>query len=120
MARVAGVDTPRRGDVYWASLNPTVGAEIAKTRPVLIISNDVGNQHSPLVSVAPLTSASGERIYPFEVLVVAGEGGIPRTSTILLNQIRTIDKRRLGRRLGALSAARMAEVDRAIRLSLVV
>jgi mRNA interferase MazF len=117
---MAGVDVPRRGDVYWASLDPTVGAEIAKTRPVVIISNDVGNRHSSVVIVAALTSGRGDRVYPFEVLINAGEGGLSRASKILLNQVRTIDKTRLGRRIGALGWERMIEVDAAIRLSLAV
>jgi mRNA interferase MazF len=117
---MAGVAFPQRGDLYWAALDPTVGAEIAKTRPVVIVSNDVGNQFSPLVTVAPLTTAVGQRVYPVEVLIADGEGGIPRASTVLLNQLRTVDKRRLGRRLGALSPDRMQQVDAAIRISLTV
>ena len=111
---------PRRGEVYWVQLDPTIGTEIAKTRPAVIISNDVGNQYSARVIVAAITSQHLERRYPFEVLVEAGEGGLAQRSKVLLDQIRSIDKRRVGRRLGAISPERMQQVDAAIRLSLAV
>ena len=111
---------PCRGEIYWVNLDPIVGTEMAKTRPALIISNDVGNRYSARVIVAPVTSSGVKKAYPFEVLVPAGEGGLPQRSKIVLDQIRTVDKRRLGQRIGALSAARMLEVDTAIRLSLAV
>ena len=117
---MARVSFPRRGEVYRVALDPTVGTEMAKTRPAVIISNDVGNEYSGRVIVAPTGSRNLDRVYPFEVLVPAGEGGLPETSKVLLDQIRTCDKARLGRRIGALPAARMVEVDRAIRLSLAV
>jgi mRNA interferase MazF len=115
---VARLSFPRRGEIYLASLDPVVGAEIAKTRPVLIISNDVGNELSRRVIVAPITSKGTERVYPFELLIQQGEGGLSNTSKALFDQIRTLDKRRLGPRLGALSAERMNSADHAIRLSL--
>lgn len=111
---------PRRGEIYWVNLDPTVGSEIAKTRPAAIISNDIGNQYADRVIVAPITSGGLAKVYPFEVLVPAGDGGLVHTGKIALDQIRTVDKRRLGRRIGMLSAERMLEVDRAIRLSLAV
>jgi mRNA interferase MazF len=117
---VAGVTFPRRGEIYWVRLDPTVGTEIAKTRPALIISNDVGNEVSGHVIVAPLTSRRTDQVYPFEVLIPAPEGGIDRASKVALDQIRTIDKRRVGRKVGMLSGERMNEVDAAIRLSLKV
>ena len=111
---------PRRGEVYLADLDPVVGTEIAKTRPVLIISNDIGNELSRRVIVAPITSKGTERVYPFEVLLAYGDGGLSRTSKALFDQIRTLDKRRLGPRLGALPLERMELVGEAIRLSLAV
>ena len=111
---------PRRGEIYWVTLDPTVGREIAKTRPALVISNDIGNEHSLRVIVAPIRSQTVGRVYPFEVDLAAGEGGVSQASKVLLDQIRTVDKARLGRRLGSLSAARIAAVARAIRLSLAV
>lgn len=115
-----GLSFPRRGDLYWAKLDPTVGAEIAKTRPALVISNDMGNRYSAVVTIAPLTTGGGPRTYPFEVPVLEGEGSVARPSRVLLNQIRTVDKRRLENRIGALSQDRMQQVDAAIRLSLAV
>ncbi len=109
---------PHRGDLFWVALDPTLGSEIAKTRPCLVISNDVGNQVSDRVIVAPLTSRGTDRVYPFEVRVETGEGGLTETSKIALDQIRTVDKRRIGRYVGTLAPPKMAEVDRAIRLSL--
>lgn len=111
---------PRRGELYWVSLDPTRGTEIAKTRPGLIVSNDIGNEYSSRVIVAPLTSSHTDRVFPFEVVAPAGEGGLHEVSKVVLDQIRTLDKQRLGRRIGALSAERMREIDQAIRLSLAV
>jgi mRNA interferase MazF len=111
---------PHRGDVYWVNLDPVVGTEIAKTRPAVIISNDIGNEFSARVLVAPLTTGGQDRVYPFEVLVPAGEGGLPQASKVALDQIRTVDKRRLGRRIGTVPPERMHEVDQAIRRSLAV
>lgn len=111
---------PQRGEIYWVNLDPTIGSEIAKTRPALIISNNVGNQYADRVIVAPLTTANVTKVYPFEVKLEEGEGGVAQTSKVLLDQIRTVDKSRLGRKLGTLPAARIEEVNRAIRLSLAV
>ena len=109
---------PRRGEIYWVNLDPIVGTEISKTRPALIVSNDVGNQYASRVIVAPITSQGIERAYPFEVLVQAGEGGLTRPGKVLLDQIRTVDKRRLGDCLGQLTPATVEAVNLAIRLSL--
>jgi len=114
------VSPPRRGELYWVDLDPTIGSEIAKTRPAVIISNDIGNQYSARVIVAAVTSGGTGRVFPFEVLVPAGEGGLDVTSKVLLDQIRSIDKRRLRRLIGALPPPRMGEVDQAIRLSLAI
>jgi mRNA interferase MazF len=86
----------------------------------LIISNDIGNQFSDRVIVAPLTSRGLSRVYPFEVLVPAGEAGLTEASKVLLDQIRTVDKRRLGRRIGGLPTEAMRAVNRALRLSVAV
>jgi len=108
---------PKRGEVYLVSFDPTLGAEIQKTRPALVLQNDIGNQHSPLTIVAALTSNVLRR-GPINVLVHAPEGGLTVDSVILLNQIRTIDKRRLGKRLGVLRSATMKQVDQALMISL--
>ncbi|MGE3908204.1 MAG: type II toxin-antitoxin system PemK/MazF family toxin [Chloroflexota bacterium] len=109
---------PRRGELYWVNLDPSIGSEIAKTRPCVIVSNDVGNQYSARVIVASLTSGGTDRVYPFEVLVPAGEAGLSADSKVALDQIRTVDKRRLGRRIGTLNQGHQRQVDRALRLSL--
>lgn len=108
----------RRGEVYFVSFDPTVGAEIQKTRPALILQNDVANRHSPITIVAAITSSIDEDVYPTEVRVRAREGGLARDSMVLLNQIRSIDKSRLVRRMGRLRAGTMAQVDRALAISL--
>ena len=109
--------SPRRGDVFLVALDPALGAEIQKTRPALVLQNDIGNQHSPVTIVAAITSNVVRR-GPTGVLVAAPEGGLSVDSVILLNQIRTIDKRRLGKRLGTLSASTMRQIDRALMIGL--
>jgi len=98
--------------------DPTVGAEIRKTRPALIIQNDVANRWSPVTIVAAITSRSDERVYPTKVSIDPPEGNLENPSVVLLNQIRTVDRRRLVRRLGRLRPESMRRVDRAIRVSL--
>jgi mRNA interferase MazF len=117
---MARMKPPRRGELYWANLDPAIGAEIVKTRPALIISNDIGNQYADRVIVAPISSSNLSKIYPFEVHLSSGESGLPKESKILLDQIRTLDKLRLGQLIGAHIAERLEEVNRAIRISLAV
>ena len=100
------------------TFDPVVGSEIAKTRPALVIQNDIGNRASPVTIVAAFRSQVRQRTYPVEVLVRAPEGGLKVDSVVRLNQIRTVDKSRLGKRLGALKPQTMATVDRAIAISL--
>jgi mRNA interferase MazF len=108
----------RRGGVYLACLDPVVGHEIAKTRPVLVVSNDVNNDYSSTVTVLPITSANTDTIYPFEVLVRAGSAGLVKTSKIKADQIRTLDARRLVRHFGNLDDAAMRTVDQAMAIHL--
>jgi mRNA interferase MazF len=108
----------KRGDVWLANLDPVIGSEQGKTRPVVIIQNDVANEYSPVVIVAAITTAIGPKEYPTEVRVTAPEGGLKRDSVILLNQIRTIDKRRLIERWGELTPETMGKVDEALKISL--
>jgi mRNA interferase MazF len=109
---------PKRGDIYWVQLDPVIGSEISKTRPALVISNDIGNEYSDRVIVAPITSKGLSKIYPFEVAIPKGGAGLEEGSKILLDQIRTVDKMRLAKRVGRVSPEIMLEVDRAIHLSL--
>lgn len=110
---------PRRGDVYLVNFDPTLGAEIRKTRPALILQNDIGNKFSPVTIVAAISSKFDEPLYPTEVLISAKSlTGLTVDSVVLLNQIRTVDKKRLVKQLGTLSAAEMEEVNQALRISL--
>src|SRR5438034_305392 len=102
----------RRGEVYLVRLDPTLGAEITKTRPALIIQNDIDNRHSPITIVAAITSQLRDPKRPTNVPVKAPEGGLSSHSTILLNQIRPVDKMRLGKRRGRMKPESMEEVDR--------
>ena len=118
MAAQRKIAAPRRADVYLVSFDPTLDAEIKKTRPALILQNEIANRHSPMTIVAALTSQVDEPLYPTEVLVKAPEGGLTVDSVVLLNQIRSIDNQRLVRRLGRLTAETMRRVDRAQVVSL--
>jgi mRNA interferase MazF len=118
MAHKRTVNYPRRGEVYLVNFDPVIGAEIRKTRPALILQNDIANRHSPLTIVAAITSQFEEPLYPTEVLLTASEGGTTKDSVILLNQIRSVDKRRLARRLGAIRSESMRRVDRSLQVSL--
>lgn len=109
---------PKRGEVYIVNFDPTIGSEIKKTRPALVLQNDIGNYYSPITIVAALTSYSDGTIYPTEVLVEPPEGGLTEKSIVLLNQIRTIDKRRLMKKLGILKRETMEKVNRAVDISL--
>lgn len=118
MAKAASLNYPRRGEVYLVSLDPTVGAEIRKTRPALIVQNDVANRYSPITIVAAITSQFEEALYPTEVFLRAPEGGLRRDGVVLLNQIRSVDKRRLVECLGRIESRTMERVGRALRISL--
>jgi mRNA interferase MazF len=112
------MSTPKRGEVYLVNFDPTLGAEIQKTRPALILQNDIANRHSPITIVAAISSKFEEPLYPTEVLISAPEGGLSVDSVALLNQLRSIDRRRLVRRLGAILPATIAKVERSLQISL--
>ena len=118
MARPPRLARPKRGEIYLVNFDPTVGAEIQKTRPALIVQNDITNRHSPITIVAAITSHFDETLYPTEVLIRVPEGGLTSDSVVLLNQVRSVDKRRLLRRLGTLTSASMERVTRALQISL--
>lgn len=110
---------PQRGEIYLTTLDPTIGREIQKTRPTLIIQNDVSNRLTDLTIVAPITSTVRFPLNPVHVLLPAdARTGLAVTSVALLSQIRAIDKVRLVRRLGALDESAMLRVDEAIQISL--
>lgn len=107
----------RRGDIYYADLSPVVGSEQGGVRPVLIVQNDIGNRHSPTVIAAAITSQINKTRLPTHIEVDARSYGLARDSVILLEQIRTLDKRRLKERMGHLDSAAMYKVDQAISVS---
>lgn len=118
MGKRNAVIFPRRGEVYRVSFDPTVGGEIRKARPALVIQNDVGNRYGPVTIVAAITSTVHLPLPPFKVLVESPEGGLVKNSAILLNQIRSVDRSRLNTKLGKLSRSTMLRVDQAIKISL--
>ena len=106
----------KRGEVWMVNLDPTIGHEIKKKRPGLIIQNDIGNKYSQITIIAPITSQHLEKIYPIEVLLT--EGGLEKESKVLLNQIRAIDKIRLVKKLGRIKPETIHLVDEALKISL--
>lgn len=100
------------------NFDPTIGSEIKKTRPALVLQNDIANRHSPITIVAAITSKFDATLYPTEVLVKPPEGGLTTNGVVLLNQVRSIDKGRLIKRLGDLKPATMQHIDRALQISL--
>lgn len=107
----------RRGDIFYADLSPVVGSEQGGTRPVLIVQNDTGNRHSPTVIAAAITSQTGKARLPTHITVHGSEAGLSKDSVILLEQIRTLDKRRLREHMGRLSEEQMSRVDQALQVS---
>ena len=107
----------KRGEIYYADLSPVVGSEQGGIRPVLIVQNDVGNRHSPTVIAAAITSQKDKAKLPTHISVQAETCGLTKDSIVLLEQIRTIDKRRLKDRMGALDPPSMTRVDNALQIS---
>ena len=111
------MNTIRRGDIYYADLSPVVGSEQGGVRPVLIVQNDVGNKYSPTVIAAAITSKTDKNKMPTHIDVLADEFGLEKNSVILLEQIRTLDKKRLREKMGHLDENVMNEVNSAISVS---
>ncbi len=109
--------TVKRGDIYYADLSPVIGSEQGGVRPVLIVQNDVGNRYSPTVIAAAITSQQEKTSLPTHIKVNAEQCGLARDSIILLEQVRTIDKKRLKEKMGALDVSNMDMVDRALSVS---
>ena len=106
-----------RGEIYYADLSPVVGSEQGGVRPVLIVQNDVGNKYSPTVIAAAITSRQGKANLPTHIDVQAQGTGLVKDSVVLLEQIRTLDKRRLREYMGRLDDTQMERVDGAIAVS---
>ena len=107
----------KRGDIYYADLSPVVGSEQGGVRPVLIVQNDTGNKHSPTVIAAAITSQTGKARLPTHITLAAGSVGLPKDSIVLLEQVRTLDKRRLREHMGRVDDRIMRQVDNAIAVS---
>ena len=115
---MAKITSLLRGEVYLVNFDPTIGSEIRKTRPALIIQNDIANEHSPVTIVAAITSKFDDNLYPTEVEISAGEGGLKQDSVVLLNQLRSIDGQRLIKKLGKVNDLTLRKVDLSIKISL--
>ena len=107
----------KRGDIFYADLSPVVGSEQGGTRPVLIVQNDMGNKHSPTVIAAAITSQMNKARLPTHIELAGPAVGLTKNSVVLLEQIRTIDKRRLREHMGRLDSEMMDKVDNAIAVS---
>ncbi len=109
--------TVHRGEIYYADLSPVVGSEQGGIRPVLIVQNDVGNKHSPTVIAAAITSQRDKAKLPTHIEVDGGNCGLSKDSVVLLEQIRTLDKKRLKERMGQLDSNAMTQVNNALSIS---
>jgi mRNA interferase MazF len=111
------MEFPKRGDIYLVNFDPTIGHEVKKARPAVVITNDINNEFSPVLTVIPLSS-NVSRVYPFEVFLPASEEGVGLTkdSKIMVNQIRTVDKKRLIKKLSTISLDIIKEIESAIKL----
>ena len=105
----------KRGDIFYADLNPVIGSEQGGVRPVLVVQNNVGNKHSPTVVVVPISSVK-KKVLPVHIQIRCS--GLPKNSTVLAEQIRTIDRRRLQKYVGSLDREFMKEIDRILKISI--
>ena len=110
----------KRGDMFYADLSPVIGSEQGGIRPVIIIQNDIGNKYSPTVIVAAITSQINKAKLPTHVEISSEEYGLNRDSVVLLEQIRTLDKKRLKEKIGHMTEADMKKVDKSLAYSLTV
>jgi mRNA interferase MazF len=108
----------KRGDIFLASLDPVIGKEISKTRPVVIISNDKNNEFSGTVTILPITSGSLNDIYPFEVFLKQGKANLPKDSKVKTDQIRTLDKSRIIKQFGSLENTDILTIEKALKIHL--
>ena len=107
----------KKGDIYWVNLNPIKGSEIGKTRPAVIVSNDVNNRFADTVTIVPLTTST-ERVYPFEVMIRKNTGNLKEDVKAKANQIRTVDKKRIAEKIGSLPKNILDEIAKAIKIHL--
>ena len=107
----------KRGDIFYADLSPVVGSEQGGVRPVIIIQNDIGNKYSPTVIIAAITSQINKAKMPTHVEISAADYGLPKDSVILLEQIRTIDKKRLKEKIGSVNRVVVSKIDTSLAIS---
>lgn len=108
----------KRGDIFYADLSPVVGSEQGGVRPVLVIQNDIGNKYSPTIIISAITSRIKKAKLPTHVEIGGQEYGLPKDSVVLLEQIRTIDKKRLREKIGRFNDEMMEKVDECLKISL--
>ena len=108
----------KRGDIYFADLSPVVGSEQGGVRPVIVIQNDVGNRYSPTVIVSAITSQLSKAKLPTHIELSSSDYHLPKNSVVLLEQIRTLDKRRLKEKITVIDEAKMKEINKALLISL--
>lgn len=108
----------KKGDIFLANLEPVIGSEQGGIRPVLIIQNNISNKHSPMTIIAAITSKTFEKEFPTNVSISRKDSKLNKNSTIMLNQLRTIDNSRIIKRIGSLDPYLMNQVDKAIKVSL--
>lgn len=108
----------RRGDIFYADLSPVIGSEQGGVRPVLVVQNDVGNKYSPTIIIAAITSQINKAKLPTHVEITGQEYGLPKDSVVLLEQVRTIDKKRLREKIGRFDEEMMRYVDDALKISI--
>ena len=107
----------KRGDIFYADLSPVVGSEQGGVRPVLVVQNDVGNKYSPTVIVAAITSQINKAKMPTHIELAGDEYGLSKDSVVLMEQIRTVDKKRLKEKIGHIDSERIVSVDEALKIS---
>lgn len=108
----------KRGDIFYADLSPVIGSEQGGVRPVLVIQNDIGNKYSPTIIIAAITSQINKAKLPTHIEINAPDYGLPKDSVVLLEQIRTIDKRRLREKIGNFDEDMMDNVDECLKISI--
>ena len=105
----------KQGDIFWVNFDPSVGAEVKKIRPAVVVSNNINNDHSPIISIAPVSS-NVNRVYSFEVEIPAGTSNLTSRSKVMVNQTRAVDKVRLVKLIGSLPVELVAQVKAALKL----
>jgi mRNA interferase MazF len=109
---------PKRGEIFLISFDPSLGHEIQKTRPAVVIQNDISNRYSPITIVAAISSSFSDPPHPREVIIEPGRSGLDKRSAVILNQIRSVDRQRLVKKLGNLDSSTIRRVDEALKISL--